>query len=47
MFTLGKSIANSQSKFTPFVIAGVFYYVFNALVAFVMARLERRLNYYR
>ena len=31
----------------PFVIAGVFYYVFNMLVAFIMNRLENRLNYYR
>ncbi len=47
MFTIGKQIANSQSSFTPFLIAGVFYFVFNALVAWVMARIEKRLNYYR
>ena len=47
MFTIGKQIANSQSSFMPFVIAGVFYYVFNALVAFVMGRVEKRLDYYR
>ena len=47
MFSIGKQISNSQSSFMPFVIAGVFYYVFNALVAFVMNRIERRLDYYR
>ena len=47
MFTIGKQIANSQSSFTPFVIAGVFYFVFNALVGFVMGRFEKRLSYYR
>ena len=47
MFTIGKQIANSQSSFMPFVIAGVFYYVFNALVAFAMGRVEKRLDYYR
>ncbi|MDO4357773.1 MAG: amino acid ABC transporter permease [Clostridia bacterium] len=47
MFTIGKQIANSQTSFMPFVIAGVFYYIFNALVAFVMSRIERRLDYYR
>ena len=47
MFTIGKQIANSQSSFMPFVIAGVFYYIFNALVAFVMRRIEKRLDYYR
>ena len=47
MFSIGKSIANSQSSFMPFLIAGVFYYVFNSLVAFVMALIEKRLSYYR
>ena len=47
MFSIGKQIANSQTSFMPFVIAGVFYYVFNMLVAFVMGRCEKKLNYYR
>ena len=47
MFSIGKQIANSQTSFMPFVIAGVFYYVFNMLVAFLMNRLENRLDYYR
>ena len=47
MFTIGKSISNSQSSFMPFLIAGVFYFLFNGLVDFVMTRFERRLNYYR
>ena len=47
MFTIGKHIANSQTSFLPFVVAGVFYFVFNAVVDFVMGRIEKRLNYYR
>ena len=47
MFTIGKQIANSQTSFMPFVIAGVFYFIFNALVGFGMGRVEKRLNYYR
>jgi len=47
MFSIGKQIANSQSSFMPFIIAGVFYYVFNIAVAFVMSRIEKALNYYR
>ena len=47
MFTIGKQIASSTSSFMPFLIAGVFYYVFNSLVAFVMSRFEKRLSYYR
>ena len=47
MFTIGKQIANSQTSFLPFVVAGVFYFVFNAIVDFVMGRVEKRLNYYK
>jgi len=47
MFTIGKQIASSQASFTPFLIAGAFYYIFNSLVAFVMSRIENKLNYYR
>ena len=47
MFTIGKQIANSQTSFLPFVIAGVFYFVFNGAVGFVMGRMEKRLSYYR
>ena len=47
MFSIGKQIANSQSSFMPFLIAGVFYYVFNSIVAFVMSRIEKAQSYYR
>ncbi len=47
MFTIGKQIASTTTSFMPFVIAGVFYYIFNSLVAFVMSLFEKRLSYYR
>ena len=47
MFTIGKQIANSQTSFMPFVVAGVFYFVFNAIVDFVMGLVEKILNYYK
>ena len=47
MFTLAKKIASSQTTLMPFVIAGVFYYIFNLVVAVIMERMERRLSYYR
>ena len=47
MFTIGKQIANSQTSFMPFVVAGVFYYIFNAIVDYLMGRVEKRLDYYR
>jgi len=46
MFTIGKQIANSQTSFTPFLVAGVFYYLFNAIVDFAMGRAEKAFDYY-
>lgn len=46
MFTIGKQIANSMTSFTPFIVAGVFYFVFNALVDFVMGKIEKSMQYY-
>ena len=47
MFTIGKQIANSQTSFLPFIVAGVFYYLFNVIVDYVMGRIEKRLDYYK
>lgn len=47
MFTQAKFIASAQSTVIPFVIAGVFYYIFNFVVAFAMEKLEKRYSYYR
>lgn len=46
MFTVAKQIAAAEASISALLIAGVFYYVFNVIVAFVMARLENRLSYY-
>jgi polar amino acid transport system permease protein len=46
MFTEARAIVSSQGSMLAFVIAGVFYYVFNALVAFIMERCEKKLAYY-
>lgn len=47
MFTIAKQIASAQTTMMPFVIAAVFYYVFNLLVAVVMQKVEKSMNYYR
>ena len=47
VFSLSKQISASQTSFTPFVIAGVFYFVANYLVEFVMLRIEKALDYYK
>ena len=45
MFTVAKQIAAADASIAALLVAGIFYYVFNVLVAFVMARLEKRYNY--
>lgn len=47
MFTIAKQIAAAQTTMMPFVVAAVFYYVFNLIVASVMEHIEKRLGYYR
>ncbi|MBQ8973373.1 MAG: amino acid ABC transporter permease [Clostridia bacterium] len=47
MFSIGKQIANSTTSFMPFVIAGVFYYIMNMVVAVGMSKIENSMNYYR
>lgn len=47
MFTVAKAIASSQTSMMPYVAAGIFYYVFNFLVATIMEYIEKKLNYYR
>ncbi len=47
MFTLAKQVAAAQATILPLFIAGVFYYVFNFVVAFVMERIEKKLSYFR
>lgn len=47
MFTVAKQLASAQAAMTPFVAAGIFYYVFNLLVAVVMEYFEKKLSYYQ
>lgn len=47
MFTIAKQIAAANTTFLPFVVAAVFYYVFNLVVALVMELIEKKLSYYR
>jgi polar amino acid transport system permease protein len=47
MFTLAKQMAANEASMMPFVAAGIFYYVFNLLVALVMEKFEKKLDYYR
>jgi len=47
MFTMAKQIAAKEASLAPLMAAGVFYYVFNLLVAHVCKRVEKHYDYYR
>lgn len=47
MFTIAKQIAASQTTFIPFVVAAIFYYVFNLVVAVAMETIEKKMSYYQ
>lgn len=47
MFTIAKQIAAKEASIIPLMVAGLFYYVFNFLVAIGMERIEKKLDYYK
>lgn len=47
MFTIAKQIAAASSTIMPLMIAGLFYYLFNLLVSFVMEKIEKHYGYYK
>lgn len=46
MFTVAKNLASAQVSVMPFIAAGIFYYIANALVEIVMNRIEKSMSYY-
>jgi polar amino acid transport system permease protein len=47
MFTKAKALSSSQTSMTPLIVAGIFYYVFNFVVAIAMERVEKSMDYYK
>ena len=47
MFTLTKQIAAAETSMMPFVVAGIFFYIFNLVVAVTFEYIEKKLSYYR
>ena len=47
MFTIAKQIGAAQTSIMPLMGAGVFYYIFNLIVASIMEALEKKFSYYR
>ena len=46
VFSLAKQISASETSFTPFVVAGIFYFVANYVVAYIMDRIEKSMSFY-
>ena len=46
MFTTAKAISSSQRSMLPLIMAGILYYIFNFIVAFLMERFEKKMDYY-
>ena len=47
MFTIAKQIGAAETSIMPLMAAGVFYFIFNFVVAYVMEKLEKKFSYYR
>jgi len=47
MFTAAKQIAAAETTIMPLMVAGVFYYIFNLVVATIMEFIEKKMNYFR
>ena len=46
MFTLAKQVAAAKASIMPLFVAGLFYYIFNFLVAVLMEKIEKKMSYY-
>jgi len=46
MFTKASELASKQVSVMPFIVAGLFYYVMNALIEFIMNHAEKKMSYY-
>ena len=47
LFSIAKQISAKETSFMPFIIAGIFYFVANYVVTFVMERIEKAFSYYK
>ena len=47
MFTQAKALSSSQSSMFPLIMAGMLYYIFNFVVAFIMEQMEKKMAYYQ
>jgi polar amino acid transport system permease protein len=46
MFTIAKQISAKETSIMPLMVAGVFYFIFNYVVAFIMEFFEKKLSFF-
>lgn len=46
MFTQAKRLASAEVSMLPYAAAALIYYIFNLLVAWIMSRIEKKMNKY-
>lgn len=47
MFTMAKQVAAKEATVMPLMVAGLFYFIFNFVVAKIMELVEKKFSYYR
>ena len=47
MFTIAKEISAGTASVAPLMAAGLFYFIFNYVVAFIMELIEKKFSYYK
>lgn len=47
MFTIAQRISARETSMIPLIIAGIFYFIFNYIVAFFMEYLEKKFQFFR
>ena len=47
MFTIAQRISARETSMMPLVIAGIFYFIFNYIVAFIMEFIEKKFQFFR
>lgn len=47
MFTMAKQVAAAESSIAPLFVAGLIYYIFNLLIAYISEKLEKHLQQYQ
>ena len=46
MFFIASSLASKQVSIMPFLVAGLFYYIMNALIEMTITKIEKKMSYY-